>query len=52
MATWPLRRKAPHPTDTHEPHLPHEDRSTQAIGVAVTLALAAVVILGTLALFA
>jgi hypothetical protein len=51
MATWPLRPK-PQPTEDHEPHLPHEDRSTQMIGAVVTLALGAVFVLGTLALFA
>ena len=50
MAAWPLWQKST--DDTHEPHLPHEDRSTQVLGVAVTLGLAAVIILGTLALFA
>jgi hypothetical protein len=50
MAAWTLWHKST--DDTHEPHLPHEDRSTQILGVAVTLGLAAVIILGTLALFA
>src|SRR5688500_17405100 len=50
MAAWTLWRKST--DDTHEPHLPHEDRSTQILGVAVTLGLAAVISLGTLALFA
>ena len=50
MAAWTLWHRST--DDTHEPHLPHEDRSTQILGVAVTLGLAAVIILGTLALFA
>ena len=49
MATWIQRIKS---TDPHEPHLPHEDRSTQLIGVAATIGLAAAAIIGTLALFA
>ena len=49
MATWIHRPKS---TDSHEPHLPHEDRSTQLIGIAVTVGLAAAAIMGTLALFA
>ena len=49
MATW---NRWPKSTDPHEPHLPHEDRSTQVVGIAVTLGLAAAAIIGTLALFA
>jgi|GEM_PF-4595522 len=53
MVTWTLRRRPPQSTDdTHEPHLPHEDRSTQLMGAVVTLVLGAAVVLGTLALFA
>lgn len=50
MATWIHWPKST--DETHEPHLPHEDRSTQLIGVAVTIGLAAAAIAGTLALFA
>lgn len=50
MATWIRKPKS---TDQHhEPHLPHEDRSTQVIGVAFTVGIAAAAIAGTLALFA
>ncbi len=49
MATWIHWPKS---TDPHEPHLPHEDRSAQLIGVAATIGIAAAAILGTLALFA
>lgn len=48
MPTWMPWRKS---IDDHEPHLPHEDRSTQIIGVAATIGLAAAAIIGTLALF-
>lgn len=50
MATWSRWMKST--ADRHEPHLPHEDRSTQLLGVAVTLGLATAAIAGTLALFA
>jgi hypothetical protein len=50
MPAWTLWHKST--DETHEPQLPHEDRSTQILGVAVTVGLAAVVIAGTLALFA
>lgn len=50
MATWIHRPKST--DDRHEPHLPHEERSTQIIGIAVTLGVAAAAIAGTLALFA
>ena len=33
MAPWTRWRKS---TDPPEPHLPHEDRSTQVVGIAVT----------------
>jgi hypothetical protein len=49
MATWSRKMKSN--SDNHEPHLPHEDRSTQLIGAAVTLGVAAAAIAGTLALF-
>lgn len=53
MVTWNRRLKEPHTMDgLNEHHLPHEDRSTQFLGVAVTLGLGAVIVLGTLALFA
>lgn len=52
MANWTQKQEQEHTTDgLPDPHLPHEDRTTQAIGIAVTLALGAVVVLGTLALF-
>lgn len=50
MPAWTLWHKST--DETREPHLPHEDRSTQILGVAVTVGLAAVIIAGTLALFA
>ncbi len=50
MPTRSLWRKST--DDDHEPHLPHEERSAQLLGVAVTLGFAAAAIAGTLALFA
>ena len=50
MATWSRWTKST--ADRHEPHLPHEDRSAQVIGVALTVGFAAAAIAGTLALFA
>ncbi len=52
MITWTRHEKQPHTMDgLEEHHLPHEERSTQALGVAVTLALGAAIVFGTLALF-
>lgn len=50
MATWARWTKST--AKRHEPHLPHEDRSAQVIGIAATVGLAAAAIAGTLALFA
>jgi hypothetical protein len=52
MASWTLRRaKTQEPDDTHEPHLPHEEKGAWLSIGAVAAAAGAIIVGATLALF-